>query len=351
MIKEIFVDFSVMKSKKLYEKEFIRKFRERDEEIQRIIQTWISSEIKNFHDLDKTEREDFEQHIMQLVTKFFKSKRFDYQGHLRKFVTKISLNVCRYRPRVKKFIADDVKTQNEFQKWIAHQIDREMVQDDNRYNSMVNLAFAKVKKSLMNDSYYYDQSLKGFIENIAYNVSIYFPFINKYIAGDTVSQEEAKDWILSLCKKFSALNESDYDDIIQEVKRKLLIIFRENRFNFHCKLSSYVGQITKFTCLDYIRNNPGVSHNARISNSDRYDQLGDKRNPEEVYYHSERKHILATLLKALKPDCTSLIKDWIGGMSYLEMAEERGIPLGTVKSRIYTCIRKLMANYKNYEKE
>ncbi len=106
--------------------------------------------------------------------------------------------------------------------------------------------------------------------------------------------------------------------------------------------STWLFTIARNNCIDYFRKHklPTVSIENMMVNSDgsrnNFDLKLDSPNPEKLMIKKQRIKILRSIVNQLKPKYRDLIKlRYYKEMSYTEISEALGIPLGTVKAQLH----------------
>ena len=106
--------------------------------------------------------------------------------------------------------------------------------------------------------------------------------------------------------------------------------------------STWLFAVAKNHCIDYLRKRKidTISIDDFIeSNDGRYSTLklkSDDPNPESIIIKKQRISILRQIVDQLKPKYRDLVKlRYFKEMSYEEVSEQLGIPLGTVKAQLH----------------
>jgi len=77
--------------------------------------------------------------------------------------------------------------------------------------------------------------------------------IEGYLNGNQSAYFEISGWIETVVKNgYWGLN-NQWADIIQDVRTKLYVNLKLNKFHFSSSLKTYVFRIAKYTCIDYLR--------------------------------------------------------------------------------------------------
>lgn len=126
-------------------------------------------------------------------------------------------------------------------------------------------------------------------------------------------------------------NTAEAADMTQDA---LIKAFRKLRtYRFEAPLRTWLLQITRNTCRDRLRQRQSVEEGKR-----RYAQLYDPdppRDPEaQLRAHRDTERVHAALARVEPLFRETLILFDLQGLSYQEVAEVSGVPLGTVKSRL-----------------
>lgn len=144
-------------------------------------------------------------------------------------------------------------------------------------------------------------------------------------------------------------HEEDAKDLVQETV--IRVYNGLGRLNDPNKFPSWLFRIAHNVCLDRLRsgkNRPLVSTDALPEGGverlidDRIDLLRQRVNPEDAVYRKELSAILARALQSLSEEQrTAVVMREYNGYSSREIAEILGVPVGTVRSRIFHGLRNL----------
>ena len=169
--------------------------------------------------------------------------------------------------------------------------------------------------------------------------------MDKVLRGDTRAFEtvikNTRGLVAQIVFKMVA-NPEDRRDLAQEV---FLKAFKDlHRFRFQSKLSTWIGQITYNTCLNFLYKKKLI-----LIDDDGYDTheeaLEARRSPvnrelpgvtELLIFRNERSEIVNREIEMLPPVYKTLISLYHNEeLSYEEIAQIAELPLGTVKNYLY----------------
>ncbi len=148
-------------------------------------------------------------------------------------------------------------------------------------------------------------------------------------------------------------NSRDRKDLAQDVYLKA---FKDlGNFKFEAKLSTWIGQITYNTCLNYLQKKKLVLLDSVQTDSDHQEEaivtLGDREvdifKNDTLYQLQERElgTILTTEIDKLTPLYRTLITLYHQEqMSYAEMADITKLPEGTLKNYLFRARKTLKEN-------
>jgi RNA polymerase sigma-70 factor (ECF subfamily) len=129
-------------------------------------------------------------------------------------------------------------------------------------------------------------------------------------------------------------NADDTNDLIQEIfiKAFLNLASYDNRYAF----GQWIYTIAKNTFIDHVRRH---RDDLSIDNT-RGEYIGQPvsltPNPEEKVIHAEQRTLLEQYLARMTPKYRLLVElRFFKDLSYEEIAEHTGLPLGTVKTQIH----------------
>jgi RNA polymerase sigma factor (sigma-70 family) len=144
-------------------------------------------------------------------------------------------------------------------------------------------------------------------------------------------------------------NEEDRKDISQEVFMKAY--HRLSSFRFQSKLSTWIGSITYNTCVSFLEKRKYMLYDDFSLPGDdgegqKFDPKDDGIVPQDEWLSSRQVHqTLQKAIEQLPPVYKTLIALYHSEeISYEEISEITGLPLGTVKSYLFRARKKLKEN-------
>jgi len=159
--------------------------------------------------------------------------------------------------------------------------------------------------------------------------------IQGFLAGRKEDYQTITRWISGVVRLGSWGLGRYSDDIIQDALLKLYINLKENRFQFRSGLKTYVYQISKFTCIDYLR-----KHSSKEQKEVR---LVENRtiDPREDEKRKEQEEFFWRIYNLTSEECRHLWQMifW-ENLSYSQIAQKLNLKGGTIKSRFARCKEK-----------
>ncbi|MFH1454596.1 MAG: RNA polymerase sigma factor [Armatimonadota bacterium] len=119
----------------------------------------------------------------------------------------------------------------------------------------------------------------------------------------------------------------------QEIVMEAFYRFYKDLKNFkgHCKISTYIYQIAKNLCKDYIKKKKAIT--ASLEEMENFIQTGT--NSEEIYIKKEESRQILNALKSLKNGYKeAIILRELEGLSYEQISEILNENINTVKTKI-----------------
>jgi RNA polymerase sigma-70 factor (ECF subfamily) len=163
--------------------------------------------------------------------------------------------------------------------------------------------------------------------------------IKGYIEGTTTAYREVNRWVQAVVDSRHWGLGYQRDDILQEVHKRLFENLSQNRFRAGCALKTYVYQITKYTCIEFLRKKIRSSS----VDVDSLELRDNKPGPEQEAASAEWTEMAAEAVRSLPENCRKLFEMiFIESLPYQEIGEKLGIAEGTVKSRTWRCREQLM---------
>ena len=135
-------------------------------------------------------------------------------------------------------------------------------------------------------------------------------------------------------------NSDDADDLTIEAFGKAFS--RLDQYSPSYAFSTWLFKIASNNCIDFIRKKriKLTSMDTGYTNDDgesiSIDARSNTRDPEETIIHNQKVKHMRHLVSQLKPRYRELIeKRYFEELSYEEIADELGLPLGTVKAQLF----------------
>ena len=170
--------------------------------------------------------------------------------------------------------------------------------------------------------------------------------VEQTLAGNTICYETLFDRyrhplyaaIVSRCG-----DEQDAGDIIQETYVKAY--FNLPRYNADYTFGQWVYTIARNLFIDYARRKRSAGSAVSIDSNTTGEMINpacDMPNPEERIISRQRSSLLDNLLEELPAHYRTMIQlRFIKEYSYEEIAEQLGMPIGTVKTQIHRARERL----------
>ena len=157
--------------------------------------------------------------------------------------------------------------------------------------------------------------------------------IQEYVAGRPEAYREVHRFERAVDSRHWGLYQQQ-EDILQEVHQRLFSNLSEGRFRGKSALRTYVAQIAKYTCIEFLRKK--IRFNA--VDLDSIDLADANPGPEQIVAVAEKKEQAAEALAQLPEGCRQLFEMiFQDKIPYQEISRRLGVAEGTVKSRAWRC--------------
>jgi RNA polymerase sigma-70 factor (ECF subfamily) len=131
-------------------------------------------------------------------------------------------------------------------------------------------------------------------------------------------------------------NKQDAEDLTIETFAKAFLNLEQYKPSY--AFSTWLFRIATNTCIDFLRRKNAKLKSAMKDIENGLDSLRGKEvhNPEKILMKNQRKEFVIEILGKMNPDYKLLIElRFFKELSYDEIAKELGIPLGTVKAKLF----------------
>jgi len=192
--------------------------------------------------------------------------------------------------------------------------------------------------------------------NLSEKAKIDYVLVERAIDGDQKAYAKLmnryKDSIFFMLLKM-VNNPDDAEDLTIEAFGKA---FKNiDKYSPQFAFSTWLFKIASNNCIDFLRKKKSVtiSLNKVDENGKEYEpSIRDKGlTPEEGFIKSQKAQILRDIVKTLKPRYRNLIElRYFKEYSYLEIADQLQLPIGTVKAQLFRA-RELLLNILKDKKE
>ena len=161
---------------------------------------------------------------------------------------------------------------------------------------------------------------------------------DRYLAGDPEMVRQTDAWIDGELMAGAARSSAEREDLKQLVHLKLLQNLQKRAFRNEASFRTYACRIARFTVIDFLRR--GRVEQVR----DRSPFVATYRSPQRTLETRELSGQIQLALTRCPDHCQELWRLIAEReLTYPQIADRLGIPVGTVKSRVWHCRRYLAA--------
>ena len=128
----------------------------------------------------------------------------------------------------------------------------------------------------------------------------------------------------------------DWVDLHQEVLRRILESLRQGRFDRTRDFLGYVHGVARFTALDALSRK---NRESTVGSGDAVEFAPQPEGAPDAEHRTMARQLARMALDKASPDCRRLFRDYFyEERNYREIAVSMGVPVGTVKSRLFRCL-------------
>lgn len=188
--------------------------------------------------------------------------------------------------------------------------------------------------------------------------------IKQYLQGDEETVGQINRWIVGSASRWREALDSDWKNVLQEVHKKLCVLFRKADLDLEATLRTYVASIVSNTCIDIFRerkrrrevsleenigwldgesDESGNEQRKQFSHKDVLNLLGrSQKTPDEELLEKESKLLLLQALDRASGKCRQVWQRILAEKSYKEISEELEMEQNAVRQRAYQCGKKIV---------
>lgn len=170
--------------------------------------------------------------------------------------------------------------------------------------------------------------------------------IRGFLAGDAACARQVTVWIGEVLRHPRLRLGNDVEDVAQQVRRKLLVSFREERFTGASSLRTYIWRVAQHAAIDHLR--MGRTKPAAVPLDEIAEPADPAASPEGGLLQDERRALFARVLARLADECRNLFHLIVfEELSYAEIAARLRVTEGAIKVRALRCREKAVAEFKS----
>jgi RNA polymerase sigma factor (sigma-70 family) len=156
-----------------------------------------------------------------------------------------------------------------------------------------------------------------------------------YLAGERECHRQVGAWVDEVLRTRAFGLGPDREDAAQEAHRRLLIAFRDGRFQGRSSLRTYVWRVAQSCGIDHLR---ARARRPARPLDDAPEPVAEHGGPEAPLEQEERRRLFARVLQAMGDECRRL---WTMAvfeeLPYGTIAQRLGISEANVKVRALRC--------------
>jgi RNA polymerase sigma factor (sigma-70 family) len=160
-----------------------------------------------------------------------------------------------------------------------------------------------------------------------------------FLEGQHDSHARVDRWILEALRTRAFSLGAETEDVAQEVRRKLLLSFRDERFRGEASLRTYVWKVAQRAAIDHARTRRRRIEPVPLESEPPSGEAG----PDEGLERASRRALFLKLMENLGAECRRLWElIFFEDLPYAEVARRLAITEGNVKVRAYRCRHRAM---------
>lgn len=156
--------------------------------------------------------------------------------------------------------------------------------------------------------------------------------IEAFLGGEADAMGRVDSWIESVIRaRFRSLRQ-EWEDLEQETRARVYRNLLKRQFEGRAALRTYIQQIARNTCVDRLQ---GLARSREISRVADQEVRDASRAGPTVVDAMARHHMLRIIRSEPEQHRRLLELRFLQECSYVELSRRLGVPVGTIKSRLY----------------
>ncbi len=161
-----------------------------------------------------------------------------------------------------------------------------------------------------------------------------FQTVSDYLSGNRQANQLIEKYIQSAFNSWKRKFGFETDDILSDIRYKIFLSLKENKFSYQSKLETYINRIVNHTCIDYVRFNKRFT----ATEFEELNLTSKELNPEEQLEKRQYAKLAFRVLRQLPKECIMLWRMHLKKeLNCREIGDILGKKEGNIRRRLWAC--------------